>query len=60
MVATVCVIWSAIGIGLIAFALFAALSNAITESRDKDENIYSIKRRLNKIESALDIDDEDY
>ncbi|EMR2277787.1 MULTISPECIES: hypothetical protein [Enterobacterales] len=60
MITLVCVIWSVIGIGIIVLSLFTAISNAITEAKNKNDDIISIKRRLFKIESKLDVDCDDY
>ncbi|EAA1051418.1 hypothetical protein EWD09_02160 [Salmonella enterica subsp. enterica serovar Newport] len=60
MITLVCVIWSVIGIGIIVLSLFTAISNAITEAKNKDDDIISLKRRLFKIESKLDVDCDDY
>ncbi|MDU5007538.1 MAG: hypothetical protein E6269_03870 [Clostridiales bacterium] len=60
MITLVCVIWSVIGIGIIVLSLFTAISNAITEAKIKNDDIISIKRRLFKIESKLDVDCDDY
>lgn len=60
MITLVCVIWSVIGIGIIVLSLFTAISNSITEAKNKDDDIISLKRRLFKIESKLDIDRDDY
>ena len=60
MITLVCVIWSVIGIGIIVLSLFTAISNAITEAKNKTDDIISIKRRLFKIESKLDVDCDDY
>ncbi|MDG0530618.1 hypothetical protein [Klebsiella pneumoniae] len=60
MITLVCVIWSMIGIGIIVLSLFTAISNAITEAKNKDDDIISLKRRLFKIESKLDVDCDDY
>ncbi|MEI6003859.1 hypothetical protein [Klebsiella quasipneumoniae] len=59
MVMLVCGIWSVIGVGVIALALLTALSNSITEAKNKDDDIISLKRRLFKIESMLDVDCDD-
>ncbi|EBS0586929.1 hypothetical protein EXB68_07285 [Salmonella enterica subsp. enterica serovar Virchow] len=59
MITLVCVIWSVIGIGIIVLSLFTAISNAITEAKNKDDDIISLKRRLFKIESKLDVDCDD-
>ncbi|EJT0728440.1 hypothetical protein OZ456_004607, partial [Salmonella enterica subsp. enterica serovar Schwarzengrund] len=56
MITLVCVIWSVIGVGIIVLSLFTAISNAITEAKNKDDDIISLKRRLFKIESKLDVD----
>ncbi|EBF6636242.1 hypothetical protein SD351_003142 [Salmonella enterica] len=60
MITLVCVIWSVIGIGIIVLSLFTAISNVITEAKNKDDDIISLKRRLFKIESKLDVDCDDY
>lgn len=60
MITLVCVIWSVIGIGIIVLSLFTAISNAITEAKNKDDDIISLKRRLFKIESKLDVDCDNY
>ncbi|EHK0669066.1 TPA: hypothetical protein ACPE3H_002993 [Escherichia coli] len=60
MITLVCVIWSVIGIGIIVLSLFTAISNSITEAKNKDDDIISLKRRLFKIESKLDVDRDDY
>ncbi|EOU8462969.1 MULTISPECIES: hypothetical protein [Enterobacteriaceae] len=60
MITLVCVIWSVIGIDIIVLSLFTAISNAITEAKNKDDDIISLKRRLFKIESKLDVDCDDY
>ncbi|EBI1475251.1 MULTISPECIES: hypothetical protein [Enterobacteriaceae] len=60
MITLVCVIWSVIGIGIIFLSLFTAISNSITEAKNKDDDIISLKRRLFKIESKLDVDRDDY
>ncbi|WP_217168385.1 hypothetical protein [Klebsiella pneumoniae] len=60
MITLVCVIWSVIGIGIIVLSLFTAISNAITEAKNKDDDIISLKRRLFKIESKLEVDCDDY
>ncbi|RJO66256.1 hypothetical protein, partial [Salmonella enterica] len=60
MITLVCVIWSVIGVGIIVLSLFTAISNAITEAKNKDDDIISLKRRLFKIESKLDVDCDDY
>ena len=60
MITLVCVIWSVIGIGIIVLSLFTAISNAITEAKNKNDDIISVKRRLFKIESKLDVDCDDY
>ena len=60
MITLVCVIWSVIGSGIIVLSLFTAISNAITEAKNKNDDIISIKRRLFKIESKLDVDCDDY
>jgi hypothetical protein len=59
MITVVCIIWLVIGFSLIALALLAAASKAITEAKDKDDDIISIKRRLYKIESKLDVNFDD-
>ncbi|EEB7765435.1 hypothetical protein C5J74_23955, partial [Salmonella enterica subsp. enterica serovar Schwarzengrund] len=59
MITLVCVIWSVIGVGIIVLSLFTAISNAITEAKNKDDDIISLKRRLFKIESKLDVDCDD-
>ncbi|EMX3688776.1 TPA: hypothetical protein ACS5MP_003000 [Salmonella enterica subsp. enterica] len=60
MITLICVIWSVIGVGIIVLSLFTAISNAITEAKNKDDDIISLKRRLFKIESKLDVDCDDY
>ena len=60
MITLVGVIWSVIGIDIIVLSLFTAISNAITEAKNKDDDIISLKRRLFKIESKLDVDCDDY
>ncbi|EIX9583202.1 TPA: hypothetical protein RFT47_001238 [Klebsiella pneumoniae subsp. pneumoniae] len=60
MITLACVIWSVIGVGIIVLSLFTAISNAITEAKNKDDDIISLKRRLFKIESKLDVDCDDY
>ncbi|EJH0189470.1 hypothetical protein NCD90_004673 [Salmonella enterica subsp. enterica serovar Schwarzengrund] len=60
MITLVCVIWSVIGVGIIVLSLFTAISNAITEAKNKDDDIISLKRRLFKIELKLDVDCDDY
>lgn len=60
MITLVCVIWSVIGVGIIVLSLFTAISKAITEAKNKDDDIISLKRRLFKIESKLDVDCDDY
>lgn len=43
MITLVCVIWSVIGVGIIVLSLFTAISNAITEAKNKDDDIISLK-----------------
>jgi len=59
MITVVCAIWSAVGIVVIALALFSAVSNSMAKERNIDDDIISIKRRLFKIESKLDVDCDD-
>lgn len=57
----VCIIWSVIGVGVIALALFSAVSNSREKERNIDDDISSIKERLFKIEEKLNANcDDDY
>ncbi|ENB7489674.1 hypothetical protein ACFXK6_002767 [Citrobacter koseri] len=59
MVMLVCGIWSVIGVGVIALALYGVIYKSAEEKLSNDDDIMSIKKRLFKIEEKLNTDCDD-
>lgn len=55
----VCGIWSVIGVGVIALALYGVIYKSAEEKLSNDDDIMSIKKRLFKIEEKLNTDCDD-
>ncbi|HAO0315646.1 TPA: hypothetical protein IGZ71_004913 [Escherichia coli] len=55
-----CVIWSVIGVGVIALALYGVIYKSAEEKLSNDDDIMSIKKRLFKIEEKLEDKAEQY